>query len=88
MSSSSVPLVEQLTAWRTHLDSLISTDADVVVPGAQQLEIENAIAGAVAELAGEPEPAPATGEPQRSILAKDLRITTDLVLRALQTHTT
>jgi hypothetical protein len=57
------------------------------VPPADQLAIENTIAAGIAELAGEAAPAPTIGEPQRRIMAKDLRMTTDLVLRALEAQT-
>lgn len=85
VTSSPEPLTE-LLRWRTHLDTLIATDDGVMASPSDQLAVENAIAAGVASLAGEPPPDPLTVEPERSILAKDLRITTDLVLRALETH--
>lgn len=87
MPTSSPEPLPELLRWRTHLDMLIETDDDLVTPADDQLSIENAIAAGIAELAGEPTPDSSTVEPQRPILAKDLRITTDLVLRALEAHT-
>ena len=83
----SVPSVEPkalLREWCTQLDALIASDAKGLVPPADQLAIENAIAAGIAELAGETAPTPTIGEPQRRIMAKDLRMTTDLVFRALE----
>lgn len=87
MPTSSPEPLPELLRWRTHLDTLIETDDDLVTPADDQLSIENAIAAGIAELAGELTPDSSTVEPQRPILAKDLRITTDLVLRALEAHT-
>ena len=87
MAASSVDSVNQLTTWREHLDAVIADDPDAVVASDDQLAIENAIALGVAALASEAAPAESTEPPTRSILARDLRMTTDLVLRALQSHT-
>lgn len=87
MATSSPEPHTELFRWRKHLDTLIKADDELIVATDDQLAIENAIAAGVASLAGEPPPEPSTIEPQRPILAKDLRITTDLVLRALETHT-
>ena len=87
MPTSSPEPLPELLRWRTHLDTLIETDDGLVTPADDQLSIENAIAAGIAVLAGEATPVPSTVEPQRPILAKDLRITTDLVLRALEAHT-
>ena len=87
MPTSSPEPLPELLRWRTHLDTLIETDDGLVTPADDQLSIENAIAAGIAVLAGEPMPDSLTVEPQRPILAKDLRITTDLVLRALEAHT-
>ncbi len=84
MPASSVEPLSQLREWCTHLDVLIASDAKGLVSPAEQLAIENTIAAGIAVLAGEVAPTPTTDEPQRSIMAKDLRMTTDLVLRALQ----
>ena len=86
MSASSVEPLSQLREWCAHLDALIASDAKGLVPPADQLAIENTIAAGFAVLAGEVTPTPTTDEPERSIMAKDLRMTTDLVLRALQSH--
>jgi hypothetical protein len=87
MPTSSPEPLPELLRWRTHLDTLIETDDGLVTPTDDQLAIENAIAAGIAVLAGEPAPDSSAVEPQRPILAKDLRITTDLVLRALEAHT-
>lgn len=86
MVTSSVEPVQQLVQWRTQLDGLVSADENALVPPADQLGIENTIAAGIAVLAGEAMPTPSTNEPTRAILARDLRITADLVLRALQNH--
>ena len=87
MSASSVEPKTLLREWCAQLDALIASDAKGLVPPADQLAIENTIAAGIAELAGEAAPAPTLGEPQRRIMAKDLRMTTDLVLRALEAQT-
>ena len=86
MPTSSPEPRTELLRWRTQLDKLIAADDNLIVATDVQLAIENAITAGVASLAGEPMPEASTVEPQRPILAKDLRITTDLVLRALEAH--
>lgn len=86
MAASSEESVNQLTEWRTHLDTLVGEDPDAEVPPKEQAAIERSIAIGIAVLAGEPAPADASQEAVRPILARDLRITTDVVLRALEAH--
>ena len=83
MSESSGTAIRALDGWRRSLRELIAVDPEVAVEPAEQLAVENAIAAGIAVLAGEPDPEPATEPSGRPILAKDLLITTDLVLRAL-----
>lgn len=78
-------MLEELESGGQRLRALAATDRDAVVEPGEQLEVENAIAAGVAILAGEPIPPPA-GPSGRSILARDLAITTDLVARALRAH--
>ncbi len=86
MSPSSEPVIDQLEAWADQLKALISADADTVVDPIGQLAVENAIAAGVSILAGESLPEPSVEQTGRPILARDLVITTDLVLRALRAH--
>lgn len=85
MSQSSATVLAELESGGRRLRELSANDPDVLVEPGEQLAIENAIAAGVAILAGEPLPPPA--EPSgRSILARDLAITTDLVVRAMRAH--
>ena len=84
MVASSVDSIAELEQARGHLDELLANDPDMVLPLDDQQQIEHAIAVGVATLAGEEAPTPGHEAPTRNVLAKDLRITTDLVLRALQ----
>ena len=84
MSESSDAAIDALDGWRRSLRQLVAADSEAVVAPVDQLAVENAIAAAIAVLASEPDPDPATEPSGRSILAKDLLITTDLVLRALE----
>jgi len=86
MVASSVESIKQLEQGRERLDALLAKDPDVLVPPADQQGLEHAIAVGVAVLAGEDAPAVGVEPSTRQILAKDLRITTDLVLRALRAH--
>jgi len=75
--------VELLAECREQLRELADTAHSRETPPELQQLAEHAVACGVAELAGESLPEPTTELPTRPILAKDLLITVDLVLRAL-----
>jgi len=86
MAPSPIDAATALTKWREHLDAIVTADPEAMVAPDDQLAIEDAIAVGVSVLAGETSPPEAATSSERRILARDLRITTDLVLRALQAH--
>jgi len=65
------------------LRELADEGHEQVTPPIDQQAAEYAVAVGIAELAGEPRPGEPTELPERPILAKDLLITVDLVLRSL-----
>ena len=83
MVESPASATELLRSSKEVLRQLADANHDQQVPASDQRVAEHAIAVGIAELAGEPRPADVDEDPTRPILARDMLITVDLVLRAI-----